>query len=315
MAGPVLVTGAAGFAGSHLLDRLHAQQVSLVGWRRPVGPPPYAIDGVRWMDVELLDRDAVARAIEEIKPSAIYHMAGAAHVGHSWQYTLDTYAGNVLATHHLFVALRDAGLSPRILIPCSAHVYAPQARPIREDDELRPESPYATSKIAQEMLSRRAWEQDGLQTVIARSFNHVGPRQDPSYVTSSIARQIALIEAGQAEPVLMVGNLEPRRDLTDVRDTIRAYVAMVDRGRPGVVYNVASGRAVAVGDVVHTLIARARCEVRVVQDPARFRPNDQPLLVGDHARLTADTGWEPEIPLEETMDDLLEYWRETIKSA
>lgn len=311
----VLVTGAAGFVGSHLLDLLCAQDVPLVAWRRPVGPPAYAIEGVRWMDVELLDRDAVVRAIGDVKPSAVYHMAGAAHVAQSWSLPRETYEGNVLATHHLFAALRENGIRPRVLVPCSAHIYAPQARPIREDDELRPASPYATSKLAQEMLSRRAWDEDGLPTVIARAFNHVGPRQDPSYVAPSIARQIALIEANLADPVLMVGNLEPRRDLTDVRDTVRAYLAMVDRGRPGAVYNVASGRAVSVGDLVHAFIARATREIRIVQDPARFRPNDQPLLVGDRSRLTADTGWEPRIPLEQTVDDLLEYWRKRVQYA
>ena len=145
--------------------------------------------------------------------------------------------------------------------------------------------------------------------MIARAFNHVGPRQDPSYVAPSIARQIAAIEAGEVEPVLAVGNLDPRRDLTDVRDTVNAYVAMMARATSGVPYNVASGRAIAVRDLVEAFVSRARREVKGVQDRSRFRPNDVPLLVGSHARLSADTGWHPTIPLERTIDDLLAYWR------
>ena len=312
MTRPVLVTGAAGFVGSHLLDLLRQHNVPVVAWRRPVGPPATEADGVEWLDVELLDRGAVQRAIERVQPAAVYHLAGAAHAGESWKYTRETYEGNVLVTHFLLSALASLGERPRVLVPCSAHVYAPQPRPIREDDELRPASPYATSKLATEMLALRAWREDSIPTIVARAFNHIGPRQDPSYVAPAIARQIALIEAGRAAPVLTMGNLEPKRDLTDVRDTVRAYLAMMERAVPGVPYNVASGRALAVGELVRTFVTRAQREVRVVQDPARFRPNDPLLLVGDHSRLTRDTGWTPQIRLEQTVDDLLEYWRRRI---
>lgn len=312
--GPVLVTGAAGFAGSHLLELLLRDGADIVAWRRPVGPHAHIVDGVQWMDVELLDRAAVARAVADVQPFAVYHMAGSAHVAQSWQYVRETYEGNVLATHYLLDALRQLDRKPRVLVPCSAHVYAPQPRPIKEDDELKPGSPYATSKLAAEMVAERAWVEDQVPAIIARAFNHVGPRQDPSYVAPSIARQIALIEDGRLEPVLTMGSLEPRRDLTDVRDTVRAYAAMMTRAAPAVPYNVSSGRAVSVGELVRTFTERARRQVKVVQDPARFRPNDPPLLVGDHSRLTADTGWEPQIPLEQTVADLLEYWRARVNA-
>jgi GDP-4-dehydro-6-deoxy-D-mannose reductase len=309
---PVLVTGAAGFVGTHLLDVLCVRDSPVIGWRRPSVPHPNPSPLATWLDVELLDRSAVARALADARPSAVYHLAGAAHVAQSWANTRETYEANVLATHNLFEALRALEMKPRVLVTGSATIYRSQPRPLIEDDELLPGSPYATSKLAQEMLARRAWEEDQLPTIIARSFNHVGPGQDPSYVASSIARQIALIEAEQAPPILSMGNLEPRRDMTDVRDTVRAYVVMMDRARPGVVYNVSSGHAVTIGELAPTFIARARRPVSIVQDPARFRPNDQPLLVGDHTRLTTDTGWRPEIPFEETVDDLLEYWRAQI---
>lgn len=311
----ILVTGAAGFVGSHLLDLLLQHPAPVVAWRRPSSERDTPRAGVTWMAVELLDRNAVRRAIAEVAPDAVYHLAGAAHVAQSWQQTCDTYEGNVLATHHVLDALVAAGLRPRVLISGSATIYQAQDRPMREDDALAPGSPYATSKLAQELLARRVFAEDGLPVLIARAFNHIGPRQDPSYVAPGIARQVALIEAGRQAPVLTMGSLEPQRDLTDVRDTVRAYVAMMESARPGVPYNVCSGRGLSIGALVETFTAHARRPIAVEQDPARFRPNDAPLLVGDHGRLTADTGWQPRIPFEQTVVDLMEYWRQQIAAA
>ena len=314
MTGPVLVTGAGGFVGSHLLELLRQDGSDVVAWQRPDVRRALDVEGVRWEEMELLDRDRVARAVAEIAPSAVYHMAGSAHVAESWAHVRETYEGNVRVTHYLLDALDRLVPKPHVLIPCTAHVYAPQPRPIREDDPLRPGSPYATSKLATEMVAERAWLARQLPTIVVRAFNHTGPRQDPTYVAPRIARQIALIETGRHEPVLVMGNLKPKRDLTDVRDTVRAYVALLARGRPGVPYNVASGRAVAVGDLARAFVERARRDIRIVEDPARFRPNDPEQLVGDNSRLVADTGWQPHIPLERTVDDLLHYWRARVKA-
>ncbi len=312
MASPVLVTGAAGFVGSHLLELLAQDQVEIVAWQRPGTEPLVRVDAVRWVTVEMHDRSSVAAAITDARPSNVYHLAGVPHVGDSWAHTRETFAGNALTSHHLFESIRRAGLTPRVLVTSSAMVYTPADRAITEEDRVCPNSPYGTSKLAQEMVARRAWEDDGIAGLIARAFNHVGPRQSPSFVAPSIAKQVALIEAGRMPPVLALGNLEPKRDLMDVRDTVRAYRAMMQSARPGIPYNVCSGRAVAVRTLVETFLSRARVPIAIAQDPARFRPNDTPLVLGDHTRLTTDTGWTPQISIEKTVEDLLDYWRQAI---
>ncbi|HUQ87666.1 MAG TPA: GDP-mannose 4,6-dehydratase [Vicinamibacterales bacterium] len=308
----VLVTGAAGFVGSHLIELLEQDSAQIVAWLRPGTEPLVAGSRVIWHGVELHDREAVAEAIDAFKPSQIYHLAGVPHIGESWANIHETFAGNVLGTHHLFDALRRSSLKPRVLITSTAFVYQPSDRAITEQNVIRPNSPYGTSKLAQEMLAERAWEDDGIPALIARAFNHVGPRQAPSFVTSSIARQIAEIEAGKKAPLLSMGNLDSQRDIMDVRDTVRAYHAMMASAMPGVPYNVCSGSAVLIRDLVELLRSKARVPITIEQDPSRFRPNDTPLVLGNHARLTADTGWAPEIPLAQTVEDLLAYWREQI---
>jgi GDP-4-dehydro-6-deoxy-D-mannose reductase len=309
MASSVLVTGAAGFVGSHLLELLRQDGAEIVAWQRPGTEPLLHIDGVHWDVVEMHDRANVLAAIKDANPSSVYHLAGVPHVGDSWQHTRETFAGNVLATNHLFEGLRRSGLAPRVLITSSATVYTPANRALREDDAVCPNNPYGTSKLAQEMVGMRAWEDDGIPGLIARAFNHVGPRQAPAFLAPSLAKQIAEIEAGGREPVLKVGNLAPRRDIMDVRDTVRAYRAMMQSATPGLPYNVCSGRAIAVKDLLDQFVSRAKVAIRVEQDPARFRPNDTPLLLGDRTRLETDTGWSPRIPLSQTVDDLLNYWR------
>ena len=276
--------------------------------------PNHIVSGSRviWHAVELNDRDSVAKAIAAFAPSEIYHLAGVPHVGDSWSHVHETFAGNVLGTHHLFSALRLARLKPRVLITSTAFVYEPQNRAITESDTIRPNSPYGTSKLAQEMVAMRAWEDDGIPTLIARAFNHVGPRQAPSFVASSIAKQIAEIEAGRRPAKLEMGNLESERDIMDVRDTVRAYRAMMASAKPGVPYNVCSGTPVRIRTLVELLQSKARVPITIEQDPARFRPNDTPLVLGDHRRLTSDTGWVPQIPLAQTVEDLLSYWRSQI---
>jgi GDP-4-dehydro-6-deoxy-D-mannose reductase len=313
--GSVLVTGAAGFVGSHLLELLEQDDVAIVAWLRPGTQAPATGPRVRWITVEMQDRDAVLSATADTEPSEVYHLAGVPHVGDSWSHTYETFAGNVLATHYLFDALRRHRLAPRVLVTSSATVYAPSRRAIAESDPVNPNSPYGTSKLAQEMVARRAWEDDGIPGLIARSFNHVGPRQTPAFVAPSVAKQIAEIEAGLMPPTLQMGNLDAQRDIMDVRDTVRAYRALMASARPGIPYNVCSGSAIAIRTLVDLFVSKARANITVTQDPARLRPNDTPIILGERSRIHDDTGWAPQLAIEKTVDDLLAYWRQQTSSA
>lgn len=314
MTGLPLVTGATGFAGSHLLDHLReaaaaASPASLVaaGWANPRGVRADDTQSdVRWRTVDLLDRDAVAAAIAELAPSAIYHCAGAADVGSSWSDPVTPLKVNALGTLHLLDAVREAGLSCPVVVPGSAAIYRPSLGAAAEDSPLGPSSPYGVSKLAQEMIGARA---TAVHVLLARPFNHAGPRQSPAYATSGFARQIAEIEAGTIAPVISVGNLDARRDVTDVRDVVRAYRLLAARGTPGRPYNICSGRAYRVGDLLEMMLGLARTKVSVAVDAARLRPSDNPVVLGDPSRIEVELGWRAEIPIERTLADLLDYWR------
>ena len=303
----VLVTGAGGFAGSHLLEHL-AGTADLVAWARSE-PPPEVARLARWMRLDLLDAAAVRQALADVKPSAVYHCAGHAHVADSWQDTSKPLAGNVLTTHHLLDGLRRAGCTSRVIIPGSATVYAGSDQPHREDSPIAPSSPYALSKFAQEQLGLRSVVEDGLAVILTRPFNHVGARQSPKFSVSGMTRQIVAIERGEIEPVIHVGRLDTARDISDVRDTIRAYALLMQRGVPGTVYNIASGVARTMRAVLDALIARAQVPVRIEVEASRLRPHDDLVLVGDATLLRNATGWAPAISFDRMLDDLFAYWR------
>jgi GDP-4-dehydro-6-deoxy-D-mannose reductase len=274
-------------------------------WAHRGGTPPRPHPSITWATVDLLDRDLLRAALRDARPSVIYHCAGQADVHDAWRAPARALRINALGTHQLLESAREAGLTCRLVITGSALVYRPGTDALTEDAPLQPAGPYGVSKLAQEMAAAAS----PLPALIVRPFNHAGPRQSPAYATSAFAQQIAEIEAGRREPVLQVGNLDARRDITDVRDTVRAYEALAERGRPGVPYNVCSGRARSMRELLDILLSHSRSPIKVQIDPSRLRPSDNPVILGSHDRLTADTGWTPQIPIEQTLADLLEYWR------
>ena len=305
----ILVTGATGFAGSHLLDRLPSS-ARVLAWARPGGTPAPSGNGacaVDWRGVDLLDRAAVLRSLAETPPDLVYHVAGAPHVGTSFDNPALPLAINALGTHYLLDGLAAAAPRARVLVVTSAMIYGPSSEPHTEASPMVPGSPYALSKLAQDRLAGLA-AGDRVDAVIARPFNHTGPRQDPSFAIPGFAQQIARIEAGRAEPVIRVGNLDAERDISDVRDVADAYTVIAERGEAGLAYNVCSGTAWRIGDLLEKLLRRSRVAVRVEQDEARVRPIELPRLIGDNTRLRA-LGWAPRVPLDTMLDDVLEYWR------
>jgi GDP-4-dehydro-6-deoxy-D-mannose reductase len=310
---PTLITGATGFAGSHLLEHF-AGRTAIVAWHRPGGAPAHTMPGVTWQAVDVVDRESVRRSIYDAQPSQIFHLAGAARVDTSWDNIVPHLEANVLGTSNLLDAVRTAGTDCRVLVVTSALVYGTANGLIDEESPLCPSNPYGVSKLAQDLLARRSATADGMDVVIARPFNHIGPRQSPSFAVSSFARQIALVEAGRAAPEIHVGNLSAQRDLTDVRDVIDAYERLMRAGKAGRPYNVCSGQPVRMGDVLDLLLEHAHLPIRLIVDPARLRPNDIPVFAGNAGRIRSEVGWAPRHAIADTLLDTLNWWREQARA-
>jgi GDP-4-dehydro-6-deoxy-D-mannose reductase len=302
-AGAVIVTGAGGFVGRHVISALRQHGRPVTAWTHRAAPG----DHVRVVDV--MDPLAIAAALQASRPVALIHLAGAPHVGQSWQDSAHPLRVNALGTHHVLNGLRLHAPACRALVVTSAMVYAPSAESLTEEHPLGATSPYGVSKLAQDELARRAGSDDGLAVVVARPFNHTGPGQSDSFALSSFCRQIVAAERGTGPARLRVGNLDAKRDLTDVRDVVAAYITLLDLAAPGSVWNVCTGNAHRIGDLLEYLLAQARIPITVEQDPARMRPADQPCLQGDPSRLQQAFGWRPTFTIEDTLTDMLEWWR------
>lgn len=293
------VTGGSGFVGGWLSAHLHA-----------AGDDVVSTDA----EVDVTDAAAVAASMIPSAPDVVYHLAALAHVGRSWSDPAETFRVNALGTLHVLEAAAGCAEPPAVLVVSSAEVYGQVAgsEPLTEDAELRPVTPYAASKVAAEYLGLQAWLGRGLRVLRVRPFNHVGPGQSPEFVVPALARRIAEAERAGGGPV-SVGNLEAARDFTDVRDVVRAYRLVAERGLPGDVYNVASGVTVSIAEVARQLCGLAKADVELVVDPMLLRPVDVPVFLGDSSRLRAVTGWEPEIPFNTTLADLLDHWRARLR--
>ncbi len=308
-----LITGIGGFVGRHLRQHLEEQGDSVCGLGRPAESMDMAT--VRVFGADLRDRAAIDRIVREAEPQAVYHLAAQSSPAESLSDPWATIGNNLLAQINLFEALLAANLRPRVLVIGSSDEYGRVDAadvPTHEGVALRPLTPYAVSKVGQDMMGFQYFAQHGLPVVRVRPFNHTGPGHDARFVIPSLARQLAQIEAEEREPVLHVGNLDVERDFTDARDMVRAYRLALVAGVPGDVYNLGRGRSARIADMVDELISLCRVPVQTRVDPALLRPTDIPRQEADPRKFTALTGWQPLIPWHTTLSDTLDYWRSRV---
>ena len=271
---------------------------------------------VTLLHCELTDAGAVEKLIASVQPQRIFHLAAQSYVQSSFDEPAATLRINIESQLNLLEAIRRHDTQIRMHIAGSSEEYGlvhPDEVPMKETNPLRPLSPYAVSKVAQDKLAYQYFKSYGLHLVVTRGFNHTGPRRGTHFVTSTMARQIALIEAGKHEPVIYHGDLTSKRDWTDVRDMVRAYWLALDKGEPGEVYNVGMGKCWSIKEMLDMLLSHSTVKIRTQEDPARLRPSDVPILWADTAKFHRATGWEPQIPFEKTLADLLDYWRDRVR--
>jgi len=312
-----LITGITGFAGSHLADFLLAEcpDVEVAGthrWRSRTENIEGLEGRVELFETDFRDYTSVQATLARFRPDLVFHLAAQSFVPSSWIGPAETLTTNLIGQTHLFEAIRSLDLDPVVQIACSSEEYGlvkADEVPIRETNPLRPLSPYAVSKVAQDYLAYQYFQSYGMKCVRTRAFNHTGPRRGDVFVASNFAKQLATIEAGLSEPVIRVGNLEAIRDFTDVRDMVRAYWLAATEADSGEVYNIASGKGTRIQVLLDQLMAMVNVDVRIEPDPERMRPSDVEILIGDSSKFRECTGWEPRIPLETTLRDLLDYWR------
>jgi GDP-4-dehydro-6-deoxy-D-mannose reductase len=310
-----LITGVNGFAGSHLAEYLLAH-TDLEVWGTDISSNDSNIahirDGIELVVGDMSDPDVTSDLLSQTQPDYIFHLAAQAFVPLSWSDPWQTIANNIRLQLNILKTLVDTGTRPRVLVVGSADEYgiiAADELPVSEDAPLRPYSPYAVSKIAQDMLGYQYFASHGLPIVRVRPFNHIGARQSPAFVTSDFAKQIAEIEQGRREAELRVGNLEARRDFTDVRDMMVAYYLALEHGEEGQVYNLGSERAESIQEVLNMMLDMSEAEIRVVQEPERLRPTDVPVVVCDCGKFRERTGWRATVSLRDSLESILEYWR------
>ena len=315
----VLITGITGFVGSHLSELLLNKGLEIYGIERCRSRTEniHSIkDKLKLIKADMRDAHSIEQLISKVEPDYIFHLAAQSYVPMSWSAPADTLETNVIGTVNLFEAVRKSKIDSRIHIAGSSEEYGmvyPSELPIKETNPLRPLSPYGVSKVAQDMLSYQYHKSYGLKIVVTRAFNHTGPRRGEVFVTSNFAKQVVEIEKGKKKPVIEVGNLEAKRDFSDVRDIVRAYWLAINKCDFGEAYNICSGKAISMKELLDLILSMSKVKgIKIVKDPARMRPSDVPVLLGDCTKFKKKTGWKPEIPFEKTIEDLMNYWRNLI---
>lgn len=312
----LLITGITGFVGSHMAEFALAHGAEVSGsmrWRSKTENIDHLRARITLVECDLRDLSSVRNLLEITEPTHVVHLAAQSFVAASWKAPAETLTTNIISQVNLLEAMRGLRISPRFLAVGSSEEYGlvhPDELPIKETNPLRPLSPYAVSKVTQDMMGYQYFKSYGLPIVRTRAFNHEGPRRGDVFVTSNFARQIVEIEAGIREPVIFVGDLKPKRDYSDVRDIVRGYWALLERGEPGEVYNLCSGKSWPIQHVLDFLLGQSRVKgIAVKIDPARLRPSDVMELEGDPGKIQRALGWKVEIPFEQTLTELLDYWR------
>lgn len=314
-----LIIGGSGFVGAYLIRHLKELGQEVTVTKMPGERLERTdSDGIQVLDLNILDESAVLRAVALVQPDTVYHLAAQSSVAISWERPQLTADVNIRGCINVLEAVRAQKKKICVLLTGSGEEYGkikPQELPVREDHPVRPDSIYAVTKACQNMIGAVYARAYGMQVVMVRAFNHIGPGQSPMFVVSDFCRQMAQIEAGSKEAIIKTGNLEAGRDFTDVRDVVRAYALLAERGRAGETYNVGSGHAVRIGDILKMIVHQSKLPVRVEPDPEKFRPLDVPVVEADIRRLRNDTGWEPKISLRQTIQETLDAWRQEVNAG
>jgi GDP-4-dehydro-6-deoxy-D-mannose reductase len=293
-----LITGISGFVGEYLAEYLISQGLEVSGTCLPQEPvSTYLQKNTKVYVLDLLDREQTKSVLEQVEPDYVFHLAAQSSVALSWKNPALTFDVNVKGAIHLLEGIRELALNPRILL-------------IGSSEQARASNPYAISKMTQEMLGKMYAGAYSMEIVMVRAYNHTGPRQRPTFVIPDFSQRIALMEKGKMEPVLKVGNLDAVRDFSDVRDIVRAYYELVLKGKTGEVYNVGSGKGYSIKELLDRLLRLSTISIEVQPDPERMRPSDVPVSICDNSKIYEDTGWRPEIDIQKTLQDVLEYWRQ-----